>query len=151
VEDIQYHLYVLDKVRRRLEDARVNGKSIAISWHPTSRKPRDVGHPARFEVIGRAPWERGFRCSIWLLLARKAAYNNRMEISLAPELEAKLNRIASQAGKAPDEVVREVVASYLDHEEWFRQEVGKGLASLDQGKTVSHEDVRRQMDRILGS
>jgi hypothetical protein len=25
VEDIQYHLYVLDKVRRSLEDARVNG------------------------------------------------------------------------------------------------------------------------------
>jgi len=24
-EDIQYHLYVLDKVRRGLEDARVNG------------------------------------------------------------------------------------------------------------------------------
>jgi hypothetical protein len=25
VEDIQYHLYVLDKVRRGLEDARVSG------------------------------------------------------------------------------------------------------------------------------
>jgi hypothetical protein len=25
VEDIQYHLYVLEKVRRGLEDARVNG------------------------------------------------------------------------------------------------------------------------------
>jgi hypothetical protein len=25
VEDMQYHLYVLDKVRRGLEDARVNG------------------------------------------------------------------------------------------------------------------------------
>jgi hypothetical protein len=25
VEDIQYHLYVLDKVRRGLEDARLNG------------------------------------------------------------------------------------------------------------------------------
>lgn len=25
VEDIQYHLYVIDKIRRGLEDARVNG------------------------------------------------------------------------------------------------------------------------------
>ncbi len=74
-----------------------------------------------------------------------------MEISFAPELEAQLNRIASQTGKGPDEIVRELVASYLDHEEWFRREVDKGIASLDQGKTVSHEDVRRQMDRILGS
>ncbi len=97
-------------------------------------------------------WRRWrFHCSFSLLFSGKAAYNGHMEISLAPELEAKLNRIASQAGKGPDEIVRELVASYLDHEEWFRQEVGKGLASLDQGKTVSPEDVRRQMDRILGS
>jgi len=74
-----------------------------------------------------------------------------MEISFAPELEAKLARIASQTGKGPDEVVRELVASYLDHDEWFRQEVSKGLVSLDHGKALSHEDVRRQMDRILGS
>ena len=74
-----------------------------------------------------------------------------MEISFAPELEAKLIRIASQAGKAPDQVVQELVASHLDHEEWFRQEVGKGLTSLDQGKSISHEEVRRQMERQLGS
>jgi predicted transcriptional regulator len=74
-----------------------------------------------------------------------------MEISFAPELEAKLNRIASQTGKGPDEVVRELVASYLDHDEWFRQQVEKGLASLDRGKSVSHEAVRRQMEQILGS
>ena len=74
-----------------------------------------------------------------------------MEISFAPELEARLNRIASETGKGPDEVVRELLASYLDHDEWFRQEVAKGLASLDRGKFVSHDDVRRQMDRILGS
>ncbi len=91
----------------------------------------------------------GFSRSLPLLESRPTI--DGMEISFAPELEAKLNQIASQAGKAPDEVVRELVASCLDHDEWFRHEVGKGLASLDQGKTVSHEDVRRQMDRILGS
>src|SRR5208282_6822136 len=77
------------------------------------------------------------------------AYNRGMEVSLAPDVEAKLNRIASQAGKGPDQIVRELVVNYLDHDEWFRQEVGKGLASLDQGKSVSHEEVRRQMERIL--
>ncbi len=80
-----------------------------------------------------------------------AAYNGRMEIRFTPELEARLTRLASQTGKGPDEVVRELVASCLDHDEWFRQEVGKGLASLDSGKFVSHEDVRRQMERILGT
>ena len=74
-----------------------------------------------------------------------------MQISLAPELEAKLNRIASQTGKRADQIVQELVASHLDHEEWFQQEVKKGLASLDHGKSISHEDVRRQMERDLGS
>lgn len=74
-----------------------------------------------------------------------------MEISFAPELEAKLNRIASQTGKGADQIVQELVASHLDHDEWFRQEVGTGLASLDQGKSISHEEVRRQMERNLGS
>ena len=86
-----------------------------------------------------------------LAVRANAAYNEHMEISFGPELEAKLNRIASKAGKAAHQVVQELVASYLDHDEWFRQEVEKGLASLDRGKSVAHEEVRRQMDRILGS
>ena len=79
------------------------------------------------------------------------AYNNAMEVPLAADLEAKLKRIASQAGKGPEQIVRELVANYLDHDEWFTQEVGKGLASLDQGKSVSHDEVRRQIDQILRS
>jgi predicted transcriptional regulator len=31
---------------------------------------------------------------------------------------------------------------------WFRKEVQKGLASLDSGKVVSHEEVGRRMERI---
>jgi len=74
-----------------------------------------------------------------------------MEIPFEPDLEAKLNQAAAQAGKEPDQVVKELVASYLDYDQWFRQEVGKGLASLDGGKSLSHEEVRRRMKRTLGS
>ncbi len=74
-----------------------------------------------------------------------------MEISLAPELEARLTRIASEAGKAANQVVQELVAEYLDHDEWFKREVQKGVASLDSGKFVSHEEVGRRMERILES
>jgi predicted transcriptional regulator len=74
-----------------------------------------------------------------------------MEISFAPELEAKLNRIASQTGKEPGQIVLELVASHLDHDEWFRHAVEQGLSSLDQGKSLSHEEVRRQMERILNA
>jgi predicted transcriptional regulator len=74
-----------------------------------------------------------------------------VEISLRSDLEAKLARIASDAGKAPNQIVEELVADYVDHDEWFRREVRKGMASLDAGKFVSHEDVGRQIDQILRS
>jgi len=72
-----------------------------------------------------------------------------MEISLAPELEARLARVASEAGKAANQVVQELVADYLNHDEWFKNEVQKGLDSLDRGKFVSPEDVGRRIERIL--
>jgi predicted transcriptional regulator len=74
-----------------------------------------------------------------------------MEIPFAPELEARLKQVASQTGKAADQVVQELVANYFDHDEWFRQEVDKGLISLNNGKFVSHDEMRGRMERILGS
>jgi predicted transcriptional regulator len=74
-----------------------------------------------------------------------------MEISFAPELEAKLNQVASQTGKGASQIVEDLVANYLDHDQWFRQQVQKGLDSLDRGEVVLHDEVRRQVDRILGS
>jgi predicted transcriptional regulator len=74
-----------------------------------------------------------------------------MEISLAPELEARLARIASEAGKAANQVVQGLVADYLEHDEWFKREVQKGLASLDDGKFLSHEEVGLQIERLLRS
>jgi predicted transcriptional regulator len=70
-----------------------------------------------------------------------------MEVSLTPEVEARLAQIASEEGKGAGQVVQELVTNYLDHDEWFRREVQKGLASLDAGRFVSHEEVRRQMER----
>ena len=74
-----------------------------------------------------------------------------MEISLTPDLEARLARIASEAGKGPNQIVEELIADYVDHDEWFRREVQKGVASLDAGQFVSHEDVGRKIEQILRS
>jgi predicted transcriptional regulator len=50
-----------------------------------------------------------------------------MQISLEPNLDAWLNRIASEAGKAGNQVVEELAANYIDHDTWFKQEVNRGL------------------------
>ena len=74
-----------------------------------------------------------------------------MEISLTPELQEKLSQIASQSGKGPQEVVQELLANYLEHDAWFRNQVVTGLASLDRGESVSHDEVGRRMERRLRS
>ena len=74
-----------------------------------------------------------------------------MEIPLAPELEAKLNQIASQTGKGAGQIVEELVSNYFDHDQWFRHEVEKGILSLNQGESVTHEEVRLRMKRTLGA
>jgi predicted transcriptional regulator len=74
-----------------------------------------------------------------------------MEISLAPDVEARLAKIASEAGKAADQVVQGLVASYLDHDEWFKREVQKWLDSLDGGRFVSHEEVGRERGALRPS
>lgn len=74
-----------------------------------------------------------------------------MQISLAPDLEAKLARIATESGRGTNQIVEELIADYVGHDEWFRHEVQKGIASLDAGRSVSHEDVGRQIDHILRS
>ncbi|MBZ5525259.1 MAG: hypothetical protein LAP21_23780 [Acidobacteriia bacterium] len=70
-----------------------------------------------------------------------------MEIHFAPELEAKLNDLASGSGRDAEELVQELVKSYLDHDQWFRKEVQKGLEQLDRGEFIEHDDV---VDRIEG-
>ena len=72
-----------------------------------------------------------------------------MEISLTPDVEAGLAKIAAETGKPADQVVQELVATFVDHDEWFKREVQKGLDSLDSGRFVSHEEVGRRIEHIL--
>jgi predicted transcriptional regulator len=74
-----------------------------------------------------------------------------MEIHLTPELEDKLNRIAAQTGRGADEVVKDLVESYVDHDAWFKQAVGKGLASLDRGEFFEQDEVVDRIERMFRS
>jgi predicted transcriptional regulator len=132
-----------------LQSLRFSGKNRAS--FPDKPSPPGLHTTVESQVLKSATPGAPSVCGAYIGGFDRSGYNKCMEISFAPELEARLNRIASGTGKGPDEVVRELVASYLDHDEWFRQEVAKGLASLDRGKFVSHDDVRRQMECILGS
>jgi predicted transcriptional regulator len=74
-----------------------------------------------------------------------------MEVNLNPELQAKLARVASENNRGVEEYVQQLVERYLDHDEWFRQQVKKRLNQLDRGEFVSHEEVGTRLKQMLRS
>jgi predicted transcriptional regulator len=72
-----------------------------------------------------------------------------MEVRFTPEFEAELKRAAKERGRAADQLVQEIVEAYLDHDKWFRSEVQKGLAQLENGQSVSHDEVVARIERMF--
>jgi predicted transcriptional regulator len=70
-----------------------------------------------------------------------------MDLQVPPELEARLARLAAQTGRTVDEVAVDLLASSMDHDEWFRTEVEKGHVAAREGRLLEHDDVVTRMDR----
>jgi len=68
-------------------------------------------------------------------------------VHLNPDLQAKLTRLATQQGRDSESLVVEAVERMVNHDEWFMQEVEKGLAAADRGEFVDHEEIRKLIDR----
>ncbi len=54
--------------------------------------------------------------------------------------------MATRQGRAAETLVEEAVERLVDYDEWFLQEVDKGLAAADRGEFVEHEAVRELID-----
>jgi predicted transcriptional regulator len=74
-----------------------------------------------------------------------------MEIRFSPELETKLNQAASETGRNTDQLVQQIVAGWLDHDQWFREQVAKGLVQLDRGEFIEHDEVVARIERLFHS
>ena len=64
-----------------------------------------------------------------------------MDVTLSPDLQAKLTRIALDRGTDAEAVAREALERLVDYDDWFVREVEKALAQIDRGQTLSHEEV----------
>jgi predicted transcriptional regulator len=64
-----------------------------------------------------------------------------MEVTLSAELQAKLARIAQDRGTNPQDLAREAIERLVDYDDWFVREVEKGLAQIESGRTLTHEEV----------
>jgi len=69
-----------------------------------------------------------------------------MEVNLSPELEAKLKSKAAEQGRDSQSLVREAVERLVSYDEWFINEVEKGLAAAERGEFVDHEEVGKLID-----
>jgi predicted transcriptional regulator len=74
-----------------------------------------------------------------------------MEVRLQPEKEAQLAEIAAQRGLKTDELAQQVLSHYLEDDTRFIQAVNIGLAAAERGDFVEHEEVGKNLKRILQS
>ena len=87
------------------------------------------------------------------LKARRRCDENRtsdtMEIQLTEQEKAQLRDVAQRTGRNAEDVVREAINSFLQHEITFVEAVKKGLASLDRGEYVTNEEVTARIDKLF--
>lgn len=72
-----------------------------------------------------------------------------MEVTLSPEQQAKLARLAEERGTDAQALAREAIMRLLDHDDWFVREVEKGLAQVESGNTLPHEEVGTRLYKHL--
>ena len=76
-------------------------------------------------------------------------YTGRMEVRLSPELQAKLDRMAAEQGRNAESLVHEAVDRLVDYDDWFLREVEKGLAQVERGQVLAHEEVGSRLEKLL--
>jgi predicted transcriptional regulator len=72
-----------------------------------------------------------------------------MDIHLNPDLQAKLARLASQRGRDPESLATEAIERFVDYDGWFISEVEKGLAQIESGEVLTHEEVGARLEKLL--
>jgi predicted transcriptional regulator len=72
-----------------------------------------------------------------------------MEVHFTPELQARLERVATENRRGAGEYVQQLVEHYLDHDAWFRQKVTASLGQLDRGELLSHEEVGACLQKMF--
>jgi predicted transcriptional regulator len=72
-----------------------------------------------------------------------------MEVHFSTDLQTKLSRLASEQGRDSESLVQEAVERMVNYDAWFLAEVDKGLAQIENGQTVSHEEVGTRLGKYL--
>jgi predicted transcriptional regulator len=72
-----------------------------------------------------------------------------MEIPLSTDTQTKLARLATERGREAETLAREAIERFVNYDEWFLNEVEKGLAQIDRGDLLAHKEVGARVERLL--
>ena len=72
-----------------------------------------------------------------------------MQLNVPPDLESKLAQAAGRRGVAAEALALESIERTVDYDDWFLREVDKGLAQIERGDVLTHDEVGDRVDRLL--
>lgn len=72
-----------------------------------------------------------------------------MEVPLTPDVQSKLGRLARERGRSTEALAREAIERFVDYDEWFVNEVEKGLKQIARGEVLTHEEVGARLEKSL--
>lgn len=72
-----------------------------------------------------------------------------MTIRLGSDVKEKLDRIASETRRSRSYLAAEAIAAYADRELEIIEGIRLGLADVDAGRLVAHDDAMAEIDAII--
>jgi predicted transcriptional regulator len=73
----------------------------------------------------------------------------RMEVHFSPDVETRLQQVASANGKDAEQLVKDTVAKMLENQARFVAGVQRGIEQADRGEFVEHQDVLKRIDELF--
>jgi len=74
-----------------------------------------------------------------------------MEVHFSPDVETRLQQVASANGKDAEQLVKDTVARMLENQARFVAGVQRGIEQADRGEFVEHQDVLKRIDGLFHS
>ena len=72
-----------------------------------------------------------------------------MEVHFSPDVETRLQQVASANGKDAEQLVKDTVARMLENRARFIAGVHRGIEQADRGEFVEHKEVLKRVNRLF--
>ena len=72
-----------------------------------------------------------------------------MEVHFSPDVETRLQQVASANGKDAEQLVKDTVARMLEDQARCIDGVQRGIEQADRGELIEHKDVLNRVDRLF--